>query len=91
MPQLPRALVKARAERLRAAGEEALRRHLDSRTGVTVHGLVEREGLARAEDFTEVAFESDLGGLAQPGQIVPLTVTGHDGRKAFARLAHSPS
>jgi threonylcarbamoyladenosine tRNA methylthiotransferase MtaB len=42
---------------------------------------VEREGLARAEDFTEVAFE----GLAQPGQIVALSVTGHDGRKALAK------
>ena len=83
MPQLPRAVVKARAERLRAAGDDALHRHLDARVGRTVHGLVEREGLARAEDFTEVTFE----GLAQPGLIVPLTVTGHDGRKAFARLA----
>jgi len=87
MPQLPRAVVKARAERLRAAGEDALRRHLDGRVGRTVHALVEREGLARAEDFTEVAF----AGLAPAGSIVPLTVTGHDGRKALARLAHSPS
>jgi threonylcarbamoyladenosine tRNA methylthiotransferase MtaB len=83
MPQLPRAVVKARAERLRMAGEAALRRRLDGQVGRTVHGLVEREGLARAEDFTEVAFE----GLAPPGSIVPLTVTGHDGRKALARLA----
>jgi threonylcarbamoyladenosine tRNA methylthiotransferase MtaB len=83
MPQLPRAVVKARAERLRAAGEAALRRHLDGRLGRTVHGLVEREGLARAEDFTEVAFE----GLAPAGSIVPLTIIGHDGRKALARLA----
>ena len=45
------------------------------------------EGLARAEDFTEVTFE----GLAEAGSIVPLTVTGHDGRKALARLAHSPA
>jgi threonylcarbamoyladenosine tRNA methylthiotransferase MtaB len=82
MPQLPRAVIKARAERLRAAGDEALRRRLDGQIGRTVHGLVEREGLARAEDFTEVAFE----GLAPAGSIVPLTVTGHDGRKALARL-----
>jgi threonylcarbamoyladenosine tRNA methylthiotransferase MtaB len=87
MPQLPRALVKARAERLRAAGDQALRRHLDRRLGRTVHGLVEREGLARAEDFTELAFE----GLAPAGSIVPLTVIGHDGRQALARLAHRPS
>ncbi|HEY4030408.1 MAG TPA: tRNA (N(6)-L-threonylcarbamoyladenosine(37)-C(2))-methylthiotransferase MtaB [Caulobacteraceae bacterium] len=83
MPQLPRALIKARAERLRAAGDVALRRHLEARIGLTVHGLVERDGLARAEDFTEVAFEE----LAPAGSIVPLTITGHDGRKAFAHLA----
>jgi threonylcarbamoyladenosine tRNA methylthiotransferase MtaB len=82
MPQLHRAVVKARAERLRQAGDAALHRHLDARIGRTVHGLVEREGLARAEDFTEVAFE----GLAQPGQIVALSVTGHDGRKALAKI-----
>ena len=82
MPQVVRATVKARAERLRQAGDEALRRHLQARVGRTVHGLVERDGLARAEDFTEVAFE----GLAQPGQIVALSITGHDGRKALARL-----
>jgi len=82
MPQLPRAVVKARAERLRQAGAAALRRHLEARVGRTVHGLVEREGLARAEDFTEVAFEA----LAQPGQIVALSVTGHDGRKALGSI-----
>ncbi len=63
MPQLDRAVVKARAERLRRAGEAALRRHLDHQVGRTVRALVERKGLARAEDFTEVAFE----GAGEPG------------------------
>jgi threonylcarbamoyladenosine tRNA methylthiotransferase MtaB len=82
MPQLPRALVKDRAERLRQAGDRALSRHLQAQIGRTVHGLVEREGLARAEDFTEVTFE----GLAQPGQIVALSISGHDGRKALGSI-----
>ena len=82
MPPVARATVKARAERLRRAGDEALARHLQARVGRTVHGLVEREGLARAEDFTEVTFE----GLAQPGQIVALSISGHDGRKAFGSI-----
>jgi threonylcarbamoyladenosine tRNA methylthiotransferase MtaB len=86
MPQLPRSVIKARAERLRQAGEAALHGHLAARVGRTVHGLVEREGLARAEDFTEVSFESAPGGLAQPGQIVALSIIGHDGRKALAEL-----
>jgi threonylcarbamoyladenosine tRNA methylthiotransferase MtaB len=83
MPQLPKATVKDRAARLRAAGEAALARHLDRQLGRTVLGLVERPGVARAEDFTEIAFE----GPGAPGEIVALTVAGHDGRRALARPA----
>jgi len=81
MPQLPRPVVKARAARLRAAGDAALARHLDRQVGRTVLALVERPGVARAEDFTEIAFtgEAAVGGLAE------LQVTGHDGRRALAR------
>jgi threonylcarbamoyladenosine tRNA methylthiotransferase MtaB len=81
MPQLPKSVVKERAARLRAAGESALARHLARQTGRTLQGLVERPGVARAEDFTEIAFE----GEAAPGAIVALHVTGHDGKRALAR------
>jgi threonylcarbamoyladenosine tRNA methylthiotransferase MtaB len=83
MPQLPKAVVKARAERMREAGAAALSRHLDRQAGRTVVGLIEREGLARAEDFTEVAFV----GEARPGSLVRLTISGHDGRRATGRIA----
>ena len=83
MPAVAKGEVKARAARLRAAGEAALARHLQRQVGRTVMGLVERPGLARAEDFTEIAF----AGEAAPGEIVALTVTGHDGRRALARPA----
>jgi threonylcarbamoyladenosine tRNA methylthiotransferase MtaB len=79
MPALPRAVVKARAERLRAAGDRALAAHLSARVGRTMSALVERSGRARAEDFTEIAFEGD----AAPGQVVSLRITGHDGRRAI--------
>ena len=46
--QLPRPVVKARAERLRAAGAAALARHLDRQVGREIVALVERDGLARA-------------------------------------------
>jgi threonylcarbamoyladenosine tRNA methylthiotransferase MtaB len=85
MPQLPKAVVKARAERLRAAGAAALARHLDRATGRTVTALVEREGLARAEDFTEIAFD----GAAEAGSLVRLALTGHDGRRAHGALLGS--
>jgi threonylcarbamoyladenosine tRNA methylthiotransferase MtaB len=82
MPAVAKAEVKARAARLRAAGEAALERHLDRQVGRTLMGLVERGGVARGEDFTEIAFE----GAVQPGEIVALRVTGHDGARALARL-----
>ncbi len=81
MPMLPRALIKARAEGLRAAGDVGLARHLDRKVGAIVHGLVEKAGVARAEDFTELAFD----GAAEPGSIAPMRVTGHDGRRARAQ------
>jgi len=83
MPQLARAVVKARARRLREAGSAALHRHLGARVGATIEGLVERPGRARAADFTEIAFSGD----AKTGAMLAMTVTGHDGARAAARLA----
>ncbi len=80
MPAVGGKVVKARAERLRAKGAEALERHLARQVGRTLPVLVEREGLGRAADFTEIAFE----GAGEPGTIVVMTLTGHDGRKALA-------
>ena len=88
MPAVPRAEVKARAARLRAAGQAGLARHLDRQVGRTLMGLVERPdlgqgGLARAEDFTEIAFT----GATTLGGVAALTVTGHDGRRVLAQPA----
>jgi threonylcarbamoyladenosine tRNA methylthiotransferase MtaB len=82
MPAVAKPEVKARAARLRAAGEAALVRHLERQVGRILMGLVEREGVARAEDFTEIAFE----GEAAVGEVTPLLVTGHDGRRVLARV-----
>ena len=83
MPQLQRPVIKERAARLRAAGEAALVRHLDRQVGRQITGLVERPGVARAEDFTEIAFT----GEAAVGSIAPLRITGHEGGKALAEVA----
>jgi len=82
MPQLQRPVIKERAARLRAAGDAALVRHLDRQLGRTLAGLVERPGVARAEDFTEIAFTGD----APVGGVVDMVVTGHDGKRVTARL-----
>jgi len=80
MPAVKRDVVKARAARLRAAGEAGLARHLARQAGRTLSGLVERPGVARAEDFTEITFT----GEAEVGQVAALRVTGHDGRRLTA-------
>ena len=88
MPAVNGKAIKDRALRLRAKGDEALVRHLQSKVGRVAQGLVERPGLARAEDFTELAFaQESSGGLAEPGSIVALRVTGHNGRQAVCSLA----
>ncbi|WP_397400456.1 tRNA (N(6)-L-threonylcarbamoyladenosine(37)-C(2))-methylthiotransferase MtaB [Phenylobacterium sp.] len=82
MPPVKGPVIKARAARLRAAGDAALARHLDRQVGRTLDGLVESDSRARAADFTEVFFE----GEAPVGGIASLRVTGHDGRRALAAV-----
>jgi threonylcarbamoyladenosine tRNA methylthiotransferase MtaB len=83
MPQVARAVVKARAARLRGAGDAALARHLDRQVGRVVEALVEQPGRARAADFTEIAFKD----AAAVGALMPVRITGHDGRRAVGTLA----
>ncbi|MDB5455924.1 MAG: 2-methylthioadenine synthase, partial [Caulobacter sp.] len=83
MPRVAGDVIKARAKRLREAGDAALVRHLERQIGRTLSGLVERDGVARAEDFTEIAFT----GPAPQGQIARFRVTGHDGTRALAEAA----
>jgi threonylcarbamoyladenosine tRNA methylthiotransferase MtaB len=85
MPPVARAAVKDRAARLRAVGEAALTRHLNRQDGRRLLGLVERDGVARAEDFTEIAF----AGAAAVGEIAALMATGHDGKRVIAKLAEA--
>jgi threonylcarbamoyladenosine tRNA methylthiotransferase MtaB len=80
MPQLPRQIVRNRAERLRARGAMALRAHLDAEVGAFRRVLVESTERGRTEQFTPVAFM----GPAQPGTILDVMVTGHDGRRLLA-------
>ena len=82
MPAVKGDMIKARAARLRAAGDAALARHLDRQVGRTLMGLVERPGLARAEDFTEIAFT----GEAEVGGVTLLRVKGHDGHRVLAEV-----
>lgn len=79
MPPVKGPVIKDRARRLREAGQRGLERHLQRQVGRVLSGLVERDGLARAEDFTEIRFE----GEAPAGRIVAFKVTGHDGARVI--------
>jgi threonylcarbamoyladenosine tRNA methylthiotransferase MtaB len=83
MPQVSGAVIKARAARLRAAGEAALIRHLDRQIGRRLAVLVEKPGVARAEDFTEIT----LDGEAAPGALITGVVDAHDGRRAHCNVS----
>ena len=66
MPQLPKALVRERAARLRAAGAAALERALGSRVGTEAQVLIEQAGFGRSEHYAPVAIDGD----AAPGTVV---------------------
>ena len=80
MPQLDRALIKERARILREKGEEALRRHLNAEVGARRRVLTESSALGRTEQFTAVRLNAPV----EPGALIDLTVTGHDGRQLLA-------
>ncbi|MBX3508384.1 tRNA (N(6)-L-threonylcarbamoyladenosine(37)-C(2))-methylthiotransferase MtaB [Parvibaculum sp.] len=76
MPQVPRAVAKARAERLRAKGEAAVRAHLDSGLGATRPVLMETPTLGRTHQFTPVRVKEE----ARAGEIIALRLAAHDGK-----------
>ncbi|MGU3361496.1 tRNA (N(6)-L-threonylcarbamoyladenosine(37)-C(2))-methylthiotransferase MtaB [Methylobacterium sp. M6A4_1b] len=80
MPPVPGDVVRARAARLRAAGDAALTTYLASEVGRTRRVLTERGGLGRTEAFTPVRLPSGTS----PGILTDVTITGHDGRMLIA-------
>ncbi|MEL6317586.1 MAG: tRNA (N(6)-L-threonylcarbamoyladenosine(37)-C(2))-methylthiotransferase MtaB, partial [Pseudomonadota bacterium] len=82
MPQLPRAVVKDRAARLRGKGEAALTAHLDALVGTEHLVLIEKGGRGRLPNFAECAFE---GAPVEPGALVPARMTASDGSRLLAK------
>jgi threonylcarbamoyladenosine tRNA methylthiotransferase MtaB len=81
MPQLDRAIVKERAQRLRQKGEAALAQHLEGQVGRSRLVLTERGGIGRTEQFTPVRLASPP---IEPGEFLDLAIAGHDGRQLLA-------
>jgi threonylcarbamoyladenosine tRNA methylthiotransferase MtaB len=82
MPQVPKSVRKARAKALRAAGEAALRRFLESRVGKTESVLVETGGAGRTAHYAPIR----IGGDRPRGAIVETVVTGRDGGHLIGRV-----
>src|SRR6266536_2196934 len=80
MPQISREVIKDRARRLREKGEAALRRHLDAQVGRRHRVLTESRELGRTEHFTHTRLAAPI----EPGIILDVTATGHDGRQLLA-------
>ena len=79
MPQVEGGLIKQRAGRLRAAGEAALRRRLESEIGKVREVLIESATQGRTEHFLPVAISGET-----PGTVRRLTISGHDGARLLA-------
>ena len=78
MPQVEGGLIKDRGRRLRAAGEAALAKRLETEIGRTREVLIESATQGRTEHFLPVAISGDM-----PGTVRRLAIASHDG----ARLA----
>ncbi|MFZ7092524.1 tRNA (N(6)-L-threonylcarbamoyladenosine(37)-C(2))-methylthiotransferase MtaB [Primorskyibacter sp. 2E233] len=78
--QIDGTTIKARAARLRAAGDAQVTRHLAAQTGLTHQVLMEAPDMGRTEQFTEVSFAAP-----QPvGQIVSALIKGQSGSQLVA-------
>jgi len=76
MPQVANAVVKERAQRLRAAGEAALKKRLASEIGAVREVLIESPHQGRTEHFLPVAIAGET-----PGSVKRLAITGSDGAR----------
>ncbi|WP_293446780.1 tRNA (N(6)-L-threonylcarbamoyladenosine(37)-C(2))-methylthiotransferase MtaB [Planktotalea sp.] len=80
MPAVNGKIIKARAAKLRAAGESKVSAHLAAQMGKIHHVLMENARMGRTEQFTEVSFDMDQA----EGQIVTTPITGQRGTQLTA-------
>ena len=75
MPQVPDAIAKERAARLRQAGDAQLAAELQSRIGSETDVLIERADLGRAAFYGTVSFSAD----GEVGSVRRMRLVGTDG------------
>ncbi len=84
MPQVPKPTIKARAAQLRAIGALRLTQYLNSEQGKVVELLMEKSGIGRTPQFTELK----VTGPAVPpaGRLVTARVTGIRGAQLIGEV-----
>ena len=80
MPQLNGQVIKARAARLREAGERQVDQHLAAQIGTTHHILMENPHMGRTEQFSEVSFDTPQS----EGSIVTAKIQSRSGNRLLA-------
>lgn len=80
MPPVNGTIIKARAAKLRAAGDEQVQRHLTAQVGQVHQVLMENPNMGRTAQFAEVRFTSPQ----TEGTIVATTITGQEGTQLTA-------
>ncbi|PIR37318.1 MAG: tRNA (N(6)-L-threonylcarbamoyladenosine(37)-C(2))-methylthiotransferase MtaB [Alphaproteobacteria bacterium CG11_big_fil_rev_8_21_14_0_20_39_49] len=82
MPQVAKDIRKERAAKLREAGEKELIKHLQKNIGKTLKAVVEKDMIARAEDFSEISINKEL----EIGSVVDVNVIRLDGSRLLGSL-----
>lgn len=78
MPQVAKAVIKARAAKLREAGEIAMQNHLNKKIGQQERILIESHSKGRTEDYSLVKLPQTETFIA--GEIIQQTIIGHDNK-----------
>jgi threonylcarbamoyladenosine tRNA methylthiotransferase MtaB len=87
MPQLPGAVRKERAARLRAAGDATRRRFFAGRIGQSSQVLVERSAAGASSGHCEHFAPVRIAAAAAPGTLVTAHITGATDNELIGRLA----
>ncbi len=82
MPQVAGNIRKERAEKLRNAGDVELAKFLSGKINKNVNAIIEKENLARCEDFTSVR----INGEFEAGSIVPVTLVAVEGLELVGKI-----
>ena len=77
MPQVNGTIIKNRAKILREAGEKELQKYLQTQVGKTLNVIVEKNNIAKSENFLDVKLATEKN--LQAGEILQIKVLGVEG------------